>query len=126
MKYSKRASELSQYRDVRIDDKKNTIKIVNKLCRHFKIPKLETTFRKHSPDTGTCFDTLRVVSFHPRRISIYVICHEVAHWMDAWKNRPKKWHTKKHLTYTKRLIRYCEKLNYWGFAIELEGRKNDA
>ena len=115
--YTRELEEFKEQIQRQVIGQSEVIKIVNKLCRHFKLPKMEVVFRKHGPNSGTCFTRSGIVSFHPKVTSIWVICHEVGHWMDACKNKPKKWHTKKHRTYTKRLLRYCEKMNYWSFVI---------
>ena len=106
--------------NIKIIGQKETIMIINKLIRHFKIPpikKIEFTKRK---DGGTYWRKSMRISFHPRNIRIGVICHELAHHWDYMKNRINKYnkkyfktHTKKHARYTKRLMDYCKKKNYW-------------
>ena len=111
---------------------REAVKIINKLCRHFKLPKVNVTFDKRRPNCGqynyptnqsknqakycTCN-----IDLHKEVFSIGTITHEVGHHMDFIKNgspKNRKWHTKKLLVMVKRINRYCKKKEYWGWIKE--------
>ncbi len=105
-------------------------KIINKLCRRFKLSKVRVTFNKRKPDRGTYRFPLRTfrtrdnqctVDLHREVFSIGTIIHEVGHHMDFVDNGSSKghrWHSNKLLTKIRRLARYCKKMDYWGWVIE--------
>ncbi len=117
--YSKENEELGEYRRPMVRDQAALETIVRKLCRHYKFEPIRITYNKQYPDTGTFWRVkgswrpIRL-DFHRTHFSILVVCHEVAHYFNFVRNRPGKCHTKKHKTWTKRLLRYCEKMEYWG------------
>ena len=87
--------------------------IVNKLARHYKIRPIQVKFKKHTPNGGTCWYSLRLISFHREKTSIGIICHEVAHQL-LYDQTGRRGHTKKLMTRIRRLINYCRKMDYWG------------
>ena len=100
---------------------KEAIKIINKLCRHYKVPKVKVIFRKRRPNSGTYKPSSGIISLHPEKFSIEVICHEVAHHIQYLTGKKNvKWHTKKHLTILKRLLKYCAKMEYWGWLLGMD------
>lgn len=89
--------------------------IVNKLTRHFKLRPVDVVFRKRCHNGGTCWSRSREISFHPTVVSFGTICHELGHQFH-YDQTGKRGHTKKLMTRIRRLQRYCEKMNYWGYA----------
>ncbi len=108
------------------------IKIINKLCRHFKLPKVRVTFNRRRPNHGQYNYPSNVrkssakyygcmIDLHEETFSIGTIIHEVGHHMDFIKNGSRKgrrWHSNRLLSMIKRIARYCKKMDYWGWLKE--------
>ena len=80
--------------------------VFNKLRRHFKLnlylsqrSRWNGHFRGHSISV-------------PYKTSFGLLCHEIAHAIDH-KKRGKSKHDKKLMRIIGRVVRYCEKRNYW-------------
>jgi len=97
--------------------------IVSKLLRHFFNRKLvrpnkwgtlrEVHLRFRGNGGGSAgYNHIRL----PHNPSLGILCHEVAHLKHLR-------HTKKMMIYIKRLLRYCEKHNYWKEEIERRTQK---
>ena len=105
-----------------VDTQEHVRQIVNKLIRHFKLKKVDIKFAKNAK--GCIY---RIWSYYPHdysntiifpynkkhKVSIAYICHEVAHHKEVC-TKHKSGHTKKLLSIIKRMVKYCEKNNYWG------------
>lgn len=123
--YSKENEVFKEYTLLKVNSQRDVEVIVRKLCRHYKYRPIPVTFTKRRPDSGsfryTCkggFPTR--LNFHKSVFSIEVICHEVAHYFDFMKDRYRvKAHTKKHWTWLKRLLKYCEKKDYWNMVTKM-------
>ncbi len=111
---------------------RETVKIINKLCRHFKLPKVRVMFNRRRPNHGQYIHPQNVnkfmasrcgciINLHKMVFSIGTIIHEVGHHMDFIKNgsqKGRRWHTNKLLPMIKRIARYCKKMGYWGWVRE--------
>ena len=113
--YNEEREEFGEEYDIFVPTQREVITIVNKLTRHYKMHPITVKFRKHTPNGGTCWYSSRLISFHRERVSIGIICHEVAHQL-LYDQTGKRGHTKKLMTRIKRLINYCRKMDYWGLS----------
>jgi hypothetical protein len=100
---------------------KQVIMIYNKLCRHYKMPKIPRYRIKFTKRTnGSYCERTRVITLPKKKISLWIAIHELTHYYDHFKRnwiklkRNERYHTKKLFTKEKRLMNYCRKKNYWG------------
>lgn len=111
----------------RIVGQREAVKIINKLCRRFKLPKVRVEFTKRRPYSGhylspkysprLCMDYYCEIHLQPEYFSFGLVAEEVAHHMDYMKNGPtngRKTHTKKLVVMMRRLLKFCKKRDYWG------------
>ncbi|MBU0847314.1 hypothetical protein KKH23_09050 [Patescibacteria group bacterium] len=96
-----------------IPTQRDVVKIVNRLCRHYKLSTLKVTFNKRKPDSGAYWKRSRRVDFHRTVVSFGIVCHEVGHHM-AMEQTGKCGHTKKLMVRIRRLVKYCRKKKFWG------------
>ena len=95
------------------DSQEEIVKVTNKLCRHFGLPKLRVEFVKNK--FGASYSGFGYVRFPfnvNHKASALFICHEVAHHYEHKKYGKSK-HTKKLLKIIERMIKYCRKNNFW-------------
>ena len=92
--------------------------LVNKLVRHYKLPKVKVEFSKRNrfegayryrSDGGSC-----LLKFCMKGINLSIIVHEVAHHYQRIK-QGKTGHNKRLMTVIRRITKYCVKMNYWGY-----------
>lgn len=99
-----------------IDSQHHVKLIVGKLCRHYDLPIPDLIFTGRTK--GTYFQAWgrgRPTIRFPKKVSILLLCHEVAHHYNLVKKGSYN-HTKKLMTTIKRLLAYCRKKDYWGWA----------
>lgn len=127
--YQRVRQEFPEEWNMMVIGQREATKIINKLCRHFKLPKVNVKFNKRVPNCGHylswcyrnpegCPDYGCTIVLHRYFFSIGLIAEEVAHHMDYIKNgdhKHRKTHTKRLITKIKRILKYCAKKNYWGW-----------
>lgn len=125
--YADEINEFEHEYQIMIPTQHELKKIVQKICRHFKIRKpSKIVFTKHKGNTGTCTDS-RILKFHKEVFSFGITAHEITHlWLDEWMYRGgTKCHTKKTMSKIRRILKYCAKMNYWGHYDEYLQYKHD-
>lgn len=130
--FAKDRSEFKDEYKLMVIGQNEVKKIINKLCRRFKLPKVDVVFNKRKPDGGTYWyprrtfrmrkvDNRCTIGLHKEVFSIGTIIHEVGHHMDFVENgspKSRRWHSNKLLTKMRRLARYCKRMGYWGWVME--------
>jgi len=114
------ARENHRYQDeslISVSDN-DTQKIVDKICRHFKLGKYNLRFRgENGGATIWTFSKHIRFSHNP---SFVLICHELCHALcrRRYENSKIRHGCKKWETQMKRLIGYCKAKNFWKEEIE--------
>jgi predicted metal-dependent hydrolase len=113
--YEKERGEFKTAHDTNIFSP-DTEMIFRKLCRHFKITnvKLEIgTMREgYGRATYSGIYSASIVKV-ARKTDFLILCHEIAHIynrqkLNCWGHNKRLWKT------LKKIIKYCEKKDYWG------------
>lgn len=108
-----------------IDTQKHIEQITHKLCRHYGLPKVFVRFCKNQWCEGKYYynlaepvvgDLIQYAWNKKIKVSILAICHEVAHHYEYMKKGNSR-HAKPLLKIIKRMLKYCKKHEYWGWAI---------
>jgi len=89
--------------------------IFRKLCRHFKITNVKLEIGKMRDGCGRATYSgygISVIKVS-KKTDFLILCHEISHIynrqkLHCWGHNKRLWKT------LKRIIKYCEKKNYWG------------
>ncbi len=109
---------------------------VDKLCRHFKLGDPQragevayyngTKLKRSRTGILVTFDLKDGIKMKgwclperkwlrlPSKPTLETIIHECAHLSQVGHKEHQRYHNKKHLAMMKRMIKYCEKMKYWG------------
>lgn len=117
--YSDERIKLWEYFGLPLQSKEATEIVIDKLLKHFKLGKVLLSFtsgRNHS------YAGAYSITINTSQLNFGVICHELAHvYQKRISNGSyKTWHNKFHNKIMKRMLRYCEKKNW--FEEELKRR----
>lgn len=118
--YKKEYREFKEIHRIYIPTQREAQIIVNKLTRHYKMKPIKLIFTKRKKNAGAINVRNRIMKLHPYVFSLSLLTHEVAHQM-LYDQTGKSGHIKKLMTRIRRLNRYCEKMNYWGYKVEYVG-----
>lgn len=113
-----------------------TMFFVDKLCRHFKLSDPSSanetvyyrdfkfkrsktgiliTFELRSGGRirGWCRPEIKWLNF-TKTPMLKTVIHECAHLSQGEHKKHERYHNKRHIYLMKRMVRYCEKMKYWG------------
>ena len=104
-------------RHLNIDTQDHIRQIVNKLVRHFHLPKVNVKFVKNQQRLGRYWASGTITFPFNKKIKTtgLAICHEVGHHF-TWSNYRNVRHCKKLLKIMKRMVAYCRKHSYWNWS----------
>ena len=97
-------------KDLRVTEK-DALKIIRKLCRHFKFAEPEVVFYGQRDSGAMFYDTCVIRLNHQPKISLLI--HELCHFWQVRLGICRRWHTKKLIRLVKRMAKYVMKKNYW-------------
>jgi hypothetical protein len=117
--YRKERERFPEAFKIKVSDK-DAVKIVNKLCRHFKIRRYKglgkweykVGVRFWGNGGARAFVSWKFIHL-PHNPSIGIICHELAHIYNHIRYNNHH-HNKRLMRTIERMINYCKKKKYWG------------